>query len=109
MTMETDDLVMLFKLITGELVIGILDKEMFEENSDIFFIKDPLAIVLTSRSFYLTRYNKFSKLGTIMLPNKSVVYVDLPSDILVKLYQEALNPKVPQTTVDEEGILHPLH
>jgi hypothetical protein len=85
---------MLYKLVTGELIIGLLDNELTDEHkgSEILYIKSPAVIGFSSDSFYMTKYNHFSKLDMIMLMGKQILYVDMPSDEIQQTYTKYCNP-----------------
>lgn len=106
-----DDLIMLFKLITGELIIGVLDRDLTEENksSGVLYVKYPVVIGVSQDSMYLARYNQFSKLNLIMIMENNVVYVDIPDDRITALYKKMLEPKVQQSKIDDEGVEHSVH
>lgn len=89
-----ENVVMLYKLITGDLIVGTMIKDLSKDGN--ILIKDPVVIIETLDSFHLTRYNNFSKLNVIMLVGRNIVFADLPSDDLVKLYSEFLS----SSTVD---------
>lgn len=106
-----DDLIMLFKLITGELIIGVLDFDLTEEDksSGVLYVKYPVVMGVSQDSLYLTKYNQFSKLNFIMIMENNIVYVDIPDDRIMTLYKEFLKPKVPQSKIDDEGVEHSVH
>ena len=108
---EDNDPIMLYKLITGELVIGILDKDLTEDsqNAEVLFIKHPAVIGVNQNSFYVARYNQFSKLNMVMIMVKNVVYVDMPDDKIITHYIDLIKPKVPDTKIDDEGAGHSVH
>jgi len=98
-----DDPIMLFKLVTGELIIGTLDKDLTEETKDdVIYVKQPAVIGLTQNSFYLTKYNQFSKLNIIMIMGKNVVYVDMADDNILAYYHDLINPKVTKSRIDDD-------
>lgn|SRR5690606_34197695 len=101
-----DDLIILFKLVTGELIIGVLDHELTEENenSDVLFVKNPAVIVVSQNSLYLAKYNQFSRLNTLMIMGKNVVYVDMPNDEIIAHYKELWKPKELKMKMDDEGV-----
>lgn len=106
-----DDPIMLYKLITGELIIGVLDRDLTEENknSDVLYVKYPAVIGLSQNSFYLAKYNQFSRLNLVMLMGKNVVYVDMPDDKIIAHYKELWKPKVPKSKIDDDGVEHTIH
>jgi hypothetical protein len=105
-----EDLILLYKLITGELVIGTLDRKLTEETKgDIVYLKNPAIIGLTQDSFYLTKYNLFSKSNFIMITGKNIVYVDMPDDRIIAHYRNLFNPKVSRSFLDDEGMEHTVH
>lgn len=109
---EENDSLMLFKLITGELIIGSLDHNLMEitKSSDILYIKNPVSITVYNGTLYLTKYNVFSKLNTVMLTSNSVIYVDVPDDDIISFYKEALDPntssKLMMTKNKKSRVLH---
>ena len=106
-----DDSIMFFKLTTGELIIGVLDRDLTEENknSNVLYVKYPAVIGVSQDSLYVAKYNRFSKSNFIILMVNSVVYVDIPSDKITELYKELLEPKAPQSVMDDEGMEHSVH
>jgi len=96
--------IMLFKLVTGELIIGILDVNLTQKiNNDVIYVKHPAVLVQDHSTLYLTKFNPFSKLDFIMITGKNVVYVDIPNDNIVALYLDLLSPRVPKSRLDDEG------
>jgi len=110
--MELDnDPIILFKLVTGELIIGVLDLDLTKENEngDVMYVKNPAVIGVSRKSFYLAKYNQFSRLNHIMILGKNVVYMDMPNDEIIALYKELWEPKEPKMKIDDEGVEHSVH
>lgn len=103
--------IMMFRLVTNELVVGVLNKDHFKTfGGDILYIENPAVVASSNGKIFLTKWNMFSALGLVMVSAKTVIYVDSPNKMIVDSYKELTQPKPEkQTTTDETGETHTLH
>ncbi len=88
------DVPMLFRLVSGDLIIGILDKDSTSScGSDVVFVKHPAQIIPTQNGMMLSKWNLFSILDTTMIQGKAIIYADMPNKQIIDYYKDLLSPK----------------
>jgi len=107
---QNNDLVMIFKMISGELIIGMLSNDLPEEYSGRFIqIKNPARITHSGEGLILFKWNQFSQVNFVNLDPKNILYVDSPNEYIVKLFSKLLTTPKPKQTIEFEGEVHTLH
>lgn len=107
------DQVFLFKLITGELIMGIFDYQInksMENNDKLLLIKYPVKINQLKNQVILNVYNPLSRMNFIIIAEEKIVYIDFPNVDLIDFYKKFLlnlkSNKQNQNLIDDNRVIH---
>lgn len=83
--------VVLMKMTTGELIVGSLIPELSKlYETNYVYIQHPYTFIMTPIGMTLVKWNSFSALNVVPVNGDNVVYTDIPSADMIKLYTKAL-------------------
>jgi hypothetical protein len=97
MNQETNPItVVSIKLVSGEFVIGELDKALGDSFNDVhhLYIRNPAILVNVDGSILMSRWNIFSRFNYIPIPMDKFIYVDAPNNDLTSKYLTFAYPEL---------------
>lgn len=83
-----EDSLFILKLITGEKIMGFIDKTISQKVKGVVVVRNPASLIFDGENILFTNYNKFSSQNFIIFQPYSIVYFSKPNNFIKELYKD---------------------